>query len=703
MKTKNKLSHEKHSKSIKGIGGSIKYKMLVSIMSILAIGLVGLTITVNRIGYNSLHNVVEQSLEDTTMLYKQTIENIVDEEYKMASIVAKDKEIIALMENHKKGEDITAQKDQLRKELIARVESEPTKEEYFIVDTNGYVILNTNKEGEGTDLRYRLYIEETLRTKEPLASELVTSTTTGANTLYFTVPIKNEKDEILGIAVSGIYTETILKDITQVDLYNSENTYPYLYDQNDLLIAHKYEEYNGTNENIEEILQVLEENRQGKLVAEQIGTVKYNHQDIEKVAKYIPVEGTKWILFVGVEYDEILGGYISQLTKGNLITGMSILVVIMGVVLLTVRYIVNPIQQVTNLMMVTERLDLTQVYEDEKFVKITNYKDETGRLSRAILSVRESFRKVIQNISKTTTVLQENMNEVKETIQVINTHAESNMAVIQELYAGLEETSAITEEVASSVEIVSGQVNEIQKLMVDGQSVVRGIEEKVITLEEDNDKRVEKLWGECDEIGKRLAVAIKKSEVIEEINILTAGIKGITAQTNLLALNAAIEAARAGEQGRGFAVVADEVRKLATQSNGNIVEIEAVLGQVFGAIEELKSTSNDALEFINHQIGTISQDIKVISKEYRGDSETVRALVEGIVEKADVIKQQTETLRKGAEEIAMTATENATGAGAIARQTTDISDKISAVNQLTEQTKQDSIAVNELVKQFKTN
>ncbi|MDA3730167.1 methyl-accepting chemotaxis protein [Niameybacter massiliensis] len=677
----------------------LRYKILLPTVLILMIGLITLAFTIKNTGDTIIQNIISTSLNDETMLYSRIVEKIVDDEFKMVEIIANDTNIVNMMEAYSRGENITDIKMNIGENLGERVRWEANKEGYYVLDLNGTVVVDSTGDTEGMNLSERDYFQKTKQTQQPIVSELLVSKSNNKNIVAFTAPILGKDGKMLGIAVNCIFTDEIMNVINDINLYDSVNTYPFILDQYAIRVAHPVDE-TGVKSTIEETIDITQMYQNGEIKSGEVGEITYNYNNVEKTAKYMPIRHTGWVLFVSVAYDEIALPYIKYLNQMTTTSSIVIILAILLMIIFIASKVLKPVEWIKELMNTTEKLNLAVEGESKQIVRASISKDEMGTISNGLLKIRMTFRDVIGQVTGHVTGLKMNMSQVKESISMILDDAESNMSVIEELYAGLEETSSITQEVAGSVEIVGQKLDEIEQVSEQGTSVIGAIEEKVTQLKKNNTGRAQKATKESEDIRERLISAIKKSEVIKEINLLTESIRGITEQTNLLALNAAIEAARAGEQGKGFAVVAEEVRKLATQSSQNLNQIESVLNEVFKSIDELKGTSNDAVNFIDEQMSVVIEDIFAISNEYQMDANQIKEVIASIDENIKTIQDYTHTVIKAAGEIATTAEENANGAGEISQTTTSITERIQSVSKLAEDTDKISQDVHDVLKKF---
>jgi len=212
--------------------------------------------------------------------------------------------------------------------------------------------------------------------------------------------------------------------------------------------------------------------------------------------------------------------------------------------------------------------------------------DEIGQASRNFDAFADSLERIMRDLAGSSESIAGTMTQLKHTSDEMAGSMQGQRDQVRQVAAAIEEMSASVREVAQRTEAASTKSSEAQQQADEGRHVV---EETVGQIES-----IAKQVGEANETVVSLG---KKSE---EISRIIAVINDIADQTNLLALNAAIEAARAGEHGRGFAVVADEVRKLAERTT-------QATDEVAGSIRDIQSQTTVAVEKMNasqKQVGT---------------------------------------------------------------------------------------------------
>ncbi len=254
----------------------------------------------------------------------------------------------------------------------------------------------------------------------------------------------------------------------------------------------------------------------------------------------------------------------------TMIIGVAIVAIIVaiGINLWVLQSIRNPLAEVLRVMSMVSNGDLRENVN-------VHSSDEIGKLS-------EGFNQLINQLSSM-------LNEITSSSQQLSAAAEETSAISSESHANInrqkEQTdmmaTAMTEMTATVDEVASSAGNtlkEVQKANSEATGGQQVVQQNIVTIN-----------GLADEIQNAAQVIDKLDQYSTNIGAVLDVIRGIADQTNLLALNAAIEAARAGEQGRGFAVVADEVRTLASKTQESTSEIQEM-------IERLQSGTQEAVK-----------------------------------------------------------------------------------------------------------
>lgn len=241
--------------------------------------------------------------------------------------------------------------------------------------------------------------------------------------------------------------------------------------------------------------------------------------------------------------------------------------------------------------------------------------NEIASLFAGFNSTAINLANIIESITTASLTAASVGQQISTGTEVMNNNAHEQSRQVIEIAAAIEEMSRTIEDNASLAAQTSMLAHDSRNTALSGSSVIKQSIEKVTEIA----RAVESVGGTVQKLGERS----------NEIGDIVSVIKEIASQTNLLALNAAIEAARAGEQGRGFAVVADEVRKLAERTQTSTKEIET-------KISSIQSETNSAVTDMQSSMQLVSEGITLSGKA--GESlDCIIGSIEQVVETSEAI------------------------------------------------------------------
>jgi len=499
-------------------------------------------------------------------------------------------------------------------------------------------------EKDNYDPRKRGWYMDTKAANRAIYTEPYIDAMSQSLVMTFAVPV-NESGKFAGVAAIDLKIDALSKKI--LDMGKTEYGYVYMMNKDGLILMHS--DPSNIGKTVPASKYLAEEYAAKRF--DENGLIPYvNYKGENVTAKLIPINEQGWLVVAAIGADTFSSNTL-PLLKAQLVLAAVFIIALSLFVYVLLKKSLSPIKTIQ------EKLDDTfkfVTYEASKAPEklVVSTKDEFGVMSRAI---NENIDKVIGGIKKDSSLIEE-MNgiaslmikghmgatikadpnnpalvELKELLnrffasissnlkdiaRVLNSYNKNDYTAkvevqeelesdLKDMIVGIESAGAAVSHMLKENLKEAQMLEERAKILADSmRNLTEGASKQAHSIQE-SAAAVEQMSSSMNAISQKAQDVTRQSEEIKNIIVI---IRDIADQTNLLALNAAIEAARAGEHGRGFAVVADEVRKLAERTQKSLGEIEAnanVLAQSINDMSENIKEQTGAINMINESVSAI--------------------------------------------------------------------------------------------------
>ncbi|MCR5436743.1 MAG: methyl-accepting chemotaxis protein [Treponema sp.] len=526
--------------------------------------------------------------------------------------------------------------------------------------------------------------------------------------LFYSEPVYNTYNKIEGVIVAIVNGDCFADIVRGIDM--GDGHHPIIVSKNTSQIFGIAKNENETYINMRELFEheQFASYREDMLSGQSNRTViQYPGTNKKTIAGYFSVPGTPWALLAAAPYDFYFGHLSDLLNFAVLCLALSIFIASF-VLIPVIHAIVRPLKDVSKSIndIASGNADLTRRIDFKS-------KDEVGRVVQGFNNFANKLQELLQNIKKS----QENLENVGISMDSSTQDTSASITQIIEniksVYGQIVNQSESVQQTAGAVNEIAANISSLEQLIVhqaEGVATASSAIEEMMSNIDSVNRSVDKMAAAFDklmidtnngsakqaDVTRKVEQIVTQSQMLQEANLV---ISSIAKRTNLLAMNAAIEASHAGESGKGFSVVADEIRKLSETSTTQSKTIGEQLNSIKESIEEVVLASADSNSaFVNvsnaiketdeivrsikaameeqtigsqqinqalHEMNNSTAEVKTAGHEMAEGNKHILSEVKNLQDSTIQMRQSMEEMSIGAERI------NVTGAGL-----SEISDKL---------------------------
>lgn len=675
----------------------VAYKITACILTLQIIVLAVLYVFVSRTITGNIRRNTIDSMQTIVDDRSQIIQNYVQETESNLTAYSRAGEIRNLLADPADPQNVAAAQDYTER-FSADIEN---LEGIYVSEWNTHVLAHTNAAVVGITTREGEPLKELqdsmLAADGVYNAGFIFSPASGKQIVSIYRACLNGQGSPVGLVGAGIYISSLKEALDDLPTAGLENARYYLINtRTGEYIFHHDEQKLGTVAQEPYIVDIIRQSQGSGAGWLANDFVEYTEDGTDSIAAYRYIPDRDWLFVLTDTTDEIFASANAAGRQLLLLCGIA-LVLLLGATYLTISRFMKPLSPITKALRRIADCDISVETDIQQHM---NRDDDLGEMANASDSVLQSLNRIMSTLKVCCSRLEDKSEALKaSSVNLVECMTE-NISTSEELSASLEGVNGAIERVNDEIGIMHNSIGDVVDSLQNSAESSEAMMQGAAQMRESANASLKNTRARLEKTKVSVKEALDSLNNLSQINGMAAGILDISNQTNILSINASIEAARSGEMGKGFSVVAGEIGNLAVTAKDTAAHIR-----------ELCESSNESIEDVNHCVTSIMQyiegevlecfgDFAEKSNHYSASVEEIRADIEKLQAFIGALQTSIDQIFDSIMEVKNIASQNRDAINVIVRKSESTADIASEILSQSEENTKMADSLDDIVSQF---